>query len=76
MLEDFRPVYWYSLARFAKWQDILKVPAPKPTLRFSTGMWHYVRGLADVKLGRVQSAKKERAVLAAIQATRSSSASS
>jgi len=68
VLEDFRPVYWYALARFAKWNDILKQPAPKETLRFSTGMWHYARGLADVKLGRVQTAKKERALLAAIQA--------
>ena len=68
VLEDFRPAYWYALARFAKWNEILKVPAPKPTLRYSTGMWHYVRGLASVKLGRLQTAKKERAMLAAIQA--------
>ncbi len=67
VLEDFRPVYWYALARFAKWNEILKQPAPKSTLRFSTGMWHYARGLANVRLGRLQSAKKERAMLAAAQ---------
>jgi len=68
VLEDFRPVYWYALARFGKWNEILKLPAPKSTLRFSTGMWHYVRGLASVKLGRVATAKKERALLASIEA--------
>ena len=66
VLEEFRPIYWYTLARFAKWQEILAIPAPKATLRYSTAMWHYARGRAFVGLGRLRDAERERAALASI----------
>ena len=68
ILEEFRPIYWYTLARFGKWKEILAIPAPKATLRYSTAMWHYARGRAFVGLGRLKDAEKERAALAAIAA--------
>ena len=36
----------YALARFGKWDEILKEPAPPTQLRYSMGVWHYARGLA------------------------------
>ena len=38
--------YLGYLIRFGRWADILKEQAPPADLRFSTGMWHYGRGLA------------------------------
>jgi tetratricopeptide (TPR) repeat protein len=66
ILEEFRPIYWYTLARFAKWKEILVQPPPKDTLRYSHAMWHYARGRAYVGLGRLEDAEKERTALAAI----------
>jgi len=68
VLEEFRPIYWYTLARFGKWKEILAQPAPKETLRYSNAMWHYARGRAFVGLGRLKDAQKERDALAAIAA--------
>jgi tetratricopeptide (TPR) repeat protein len=68
ILEEFRPIYWYTLARFAKWNEILAQPAPKDTLRYSNAMWHYARGRAFVGLGKLKEARQERDALAAIAA--------
>nr|ART37392.1 E109 [uncultured bacterium]ART38451.1 G405 [uncultured bacterium] len=46
MVEAFVPTYLFALVRFGKWQEILKQPAPPADLTYSTGMWHYARGLA------------------------------
>jgi tetratricopeptide (TPR) repeat protein len=59
ILEEFRPIYWYTLARFGKWQEILEQPPPKETLRFSRAMRHYVRGRAYVGLGKSREAEQE-----------------
>lgn len=68
VLEEFRPIYWYTLARFGKWKEILEQPAPKNTLRYSNAMWHYARGRAYVGLGKLKDAQGERDALAAIAA--------
>ena len=50
--------YW-TLARFGKWDAILKEPAPPKTSPFLQGAWHYVRGLAFVAKGQLAAADKE-----------------
>ncbi len=65
-LEYFSPTLLYTLARFSKWGDILKQPAPPKDLRYTTGIWHYVRGLAHTGRGRLDSAAQERQRLEAI----------
>ncbi len=67
-LEYFSPVEYSSLARFQRWDDILKEPAPPPQLPYSSGYYHYVRGLALLATRGAESAKVERDSLAAIQA--------
>jgi tetratricopeptide (TPR) repeat protein len=55
----FRVVPYWTLARFGKWDAILKEPAPPKTSPFLQGAWHYVRGLAFVAKGQLAAADKE-----------------
>lgn len=66
------PVEWftvrplYALARFSRWDEILKEPAPPAGLRYATGVWHYARGLAFAARGEYDSAMVEHDSVAAI----------
>jgi tetratricopeptide (TPR) repeat protein len=35
-----------ALVRFGRWDDVLAVPAPPTEWLYTTGVWHYARGLA------------------------------
>jgi tetratricopeptide (TPR) repeat protein len=65
-LEYFSPTVLYTLARFSRWDDILRQPAPAKHLRYTTGIWHYVRGLAYTAQGKAGAAAVERDQLTAI----------
>ncbi len=65
-LEYFSPTVLFTLARFSRWDDILREPAPPKDLRYTTGVWHYVRGLAYTGHGKLDSATVERERLVAI----------
>jgi tetratricopeptide (TPR) repeat protein len=67
-MEFFLPVPYFALARFGKWEEILREPAPPPDLRYTTGMWHYARGVALAAKGRPEEVIAERDSLAAIAA--------
>jgi tetratricopeptide (TPR) repeat protein len=64
-LEYFSPTVLYTLARFSRWDDILKEPTPPKDLRYTTGVWRYVRGLAYTGRGMLDSAAVERGLLVA-----------
>ncbi len=65
--ELYVPVPLYVLARFGKWDEILREPPPAaPELRFTKGIWHYARGLAFTATGRGDSARAEADSLHAI----------
>jgi tetratricopeptide (TPR) repeat protein len=49
--------------RFARWDDILALPAPGESLRGLTIFWHFARGCAFVAKGAVRQAHVERALL-------------
>jgi len=66
--EYFSPTLLYTLARFSRWDDILREPAPPKDLRYTTGIWHYTRGLAYAGKGKLDSAAVERDSLVAIEA--------
>jgi tetratricopeptide (TPR) repeat protein len=61
-------------ARFSNWDAILKEPAPPADLTFTTGVWHYARGLALAAKNRPDDAlaqkKKVDAIIVAIPADR------
>lgn len=64
--EYYSPVVLYTLARFSRWDDLLKEPRPEADLKYTTGVWHYGRGLAYAAKGALDSAAIERDSLAAI----------
>jgi tetratricopeptide (TPR) repeat protein len=63
MLEGFIPTRYWVLARFHRWDDILKLPAPTAGRPFQAMMWHYARGMAMAGKGDVAGAEKEHAAL-------------
>ena len=65
-IEIYRVSPLYMMARFEKWDDILREPQPAADLVFSTGVWHYVRGLAHNAQGRADSAAAASRALAEI----------
>jgi tetratricopeptide (TPR) repeat protein len=58
----------FALARFGRWDDILREPAPDKDLLYVTGAWRYARGLAFAATGRRQQALAELAELQAVRA--------
>jgi tetratricopeptide (TPR) repeat protein len=66
--EYFSPTLLYTLARFSRWDEILRQPAPPKDLRYTTGVWHYVRALAYNAKGLPDSAEVQRDSLIAIEA--------
>jgi tetratricopeptide (TPR) repeat protein len=66
--EYYSPALYAALARFERWDEILKEPAPPPELPYTVGFYHYVRGLALAVTNRPDAAKAERDNLAAVQA--------
>ncbi|MGZ8393027.1 MAG: hypothetical protein ACXWWK_09330 [Gemmatimonadales bacterium] len=65
-LEYFSPTVLLTLARFSRWDDALREPAPPEDLRYTTGVWHYVRGLAYTAQNKLDSAAAEGDKLATI----------
>jgi pimeloyl-ACP methyl ester carboxylesterase len=49
----------YALVRFAKWDEILKEPAPDGDLLYPTAVWNYARGMAFAKKKRFDEAQRE-----------------
>ncbi len=67
-VEEFLPMELYALARFGRWQEVLAAPAPDLALRYTTGVWHYVRGMARAATGDPDAARQELAALRGIGA--------
>ena len=63
MLEGFMPTRYWVLARFHRWDDILKLPAPPAGRTFQGMMWHYARGLAYAHEHDLAHAEGERTAL-------------
>ena len=65
-LEYFSPTVLFTLARFSKWDAILREAAPPKDLRYTTGVWHYARGLAYTAQAKLEAAAVEREQLVAV----------
>jgi tetratricopeptide (TPR) repeat protein len=61
MLEPFVAKKLYVLMRFARWDDVLKLPRPDGTFSILTALWHFGRGVAHAARGNAADAGKERA---------------
>lgn len=53
------PTPLYALARFGKWDEILKASQPPKDLTYTTGIWHFTRGLAFAAKGELAAANAE-----------------
>jgi tetratricopeptide (TPR) repeat protein len=58
-LQHFAMSPLYAQAAFGAWDAILAVPAPPDSLAYPTGVWHFARGLAFARTGRVDEAQRE-----------------
>ena len=52
-----------ALVRFGRWDDMLAYPAPPREWVYTTGVWHYARGLAFNAKGQAADAARELAAL-------------
>jgi tetratricopeptide (TPR) repeat protein len=60
-----RHLPWLTLARFGRWDEVLKVPQPAATNDFlvDRAMWHFTRGLAFVAKQQAEQAAAEYAAM-------------
>ncbi len=58
-LQHFFSIPLYTKAVFGLWPEILAEPAPPADLRYPTAVWHYVRGVALVRHGKLEAAQQE-----------------
>jgi tetratricopeptide (TPR) repeat protein len=59
MAEAALPLPIFNLLRFARWDDVLKLPAPDAKLLATTMFWHYARGCAFASKSNPSQAEKE-----------------
>lgn len=57
--EDFLPMPIMALTRFGRWDEVLAEPQPAEQFQYTTGVWHYARGLAFVRQGKLDQAATE-----------------
>jgi predicted Zn-dependent protease len=58
-----------ALARFGRWDEVLALPAPPREWPYTSGVWHYARGLAFNGKGQTAEARRELTELETILAT-------
>ena len=63
LLAIFRIVPYFALTRFGKWDEMLREPAPPSFSPYSTGIYHYARGISFVAKGQPDAAEQELAKL-------------
>jgi tetratricopeptide (TPR) repeat protein len=61
--EVYAPYPIFVLVRFHRWDEVLKLPPPNPSLSMTTGFWHFARGAAFAAKGQVAMAEAERKIL-------------
>jgi len=63
--EMYAPYPIFVLVRFHRWDEVLKVPAPHPSLTMTTAFWHFARGAAFAAKSQIEMAEAERKTLEA-----------
>jgi tetratricopeptide (TPR) repeat protein len=61
--EMYAPYPMFILIRFHRWEEILKLPPPDPSLSMATALWHFARGSAFAATNRIAMAEAERSIL-------------
>jgi tetratricopeptide (TPR) repeat protein len=63
MVEVYVPTPIFVLVRFHRWDEVLKLPPPNPSLAMTTAFWHFARGGAFAAKGEIAMAEAERRIL-------------
>ena len=63
-LEGFMTIPMAVDLRFHQWDDILKMPAPDPSMQTTTVFWHFARGMALAGTGKTSEAEAEYGIVA------------
>jgi tetratricopeptide (TPR) repeat protein len=66
MLEDLLPLPLLTMARFGRWDKILREPRPPLEYPYWVAFWHYARALALASTGQARQAEMESRIVAAI----------
>ena len=67
-LEGFMTIPLAVEIRFHHWNEILKMPAPDPSMKTATVFWHFGRGLALAGTGKIAEAEAEQKIVADAEA--------
>ncbi len=67
-LEGFMTVPMAVEIRFQKWDQILSMPQPDPSMQSVTVFWHFARGLALAGKGKIPDAEAEYRTVSAAEA--------
>lgn len=62
-MQDFALTPLFARVRFGLWDEIDAMPRPADDLPYMVAMWHYARGMAAVRGGRMEDAKAHHAAL-------------
>jgi tetratricopeptide (TPR) repeat protein len=65
--EVYAPTPIFVLVRFHHWDEVLRLPAPPPSLAMTTAFWHFARGAAFAAKGQIDRAEAERKLLGTAQ---------
>ena len=67
-LEGFMTIPVAVEVRFHHWNEILRMPAPDPSMKTATVFWHFGRGLAFAGTGKLAEAEAEYKIVAEAEA--------
>ena len=56
----------YARVRFGRWDEVLAEPEPPADFHYPCGVWHYAQGLALVRKGRLEQARRHLEGLTAV----------
>ncbi len=68
MVEGFMTIPMAVDIRFHKWNHILAMPKPDPSMQATTGFWHFARGMALAGTGKITEAEAEYKIVSDAQA--------
>jgi tetratricopeptide (TPR) repeat protein len=63
MAEMYAPYPIFVRVRFHRWDEVLKLPPPNPSLSMTTAFWHFARGSAFAAKRQIAVAEAERTIL-------------
>jgi len=57
-MQNFALTPLYADVRFGRWQQVVETPKPADDLPYMQAMWNYAQGMAAVRQGRIEDAKR------------------